>query len=482
MTHRFELATKAILGLMILATSFSSANAASVSLNGSGTLSYTVTTTGSQPCSPNQRTITPRCQEWTFGQFVYTDGSGVNHSLSGGAFFSEMTGCTSACGGSGGSPVVLNGPGFLINVQPGAGILTASLNVLLFPKYYILSILYDPPGNKSSNAFSTTTSDGTTTSISHTFQSATTTTASVSIPGGSGAGVMWGTSKSTQNAQSFQVTTSTGNSSGTASQGNPINHTQDEFYLWLNPMVIVTPSSSGAGTYTLSTPPQGSGDPNPGQPQPMDIVNINVADLQNPSQIPFANVLASHSVVDANGATVPGLPGLSNLCANPVPACTSAPCGCTASDFAGIVEQDLLVASAQTTAPSQIDPNRFVFIEAQTLQGPQCSGCNLLPNGFTENDSTMTGETETVTNSYSVGYNITSGFDLFGGGFKLQSSNNFTWSNAMSWGKSSGQSHAAQVNLESSSVDCDETVNIYEDTVYHTFAFSLPVTPPAACQ
>ena len=205
-----------------------------------------------------------------------------------------------------------------------------------------------------------------------------------------------------------------------------------------------------------------------------------MADLQNPSQIPAPDV-QPQTRVDALGHTVSGLPGLPNICANPVPSCTTAPCGCTASDFANIVSQDLLVGSAQTTPPSQVNGSRFVFVDSQTLTGPLCTGCNQNANSFTENDGMVTSTTETTTNSYSVGYNVTSGFSLFGAGFSLETSKAFTWTTSMSSGSSNGQNHTADVNLETSSVDCNETVNIYEDTVYHTFAFSVPVTPPATC-
>ncbi|MGB9123842.1 MAG: hypothetical protein WCE73_24720, partial [Candidatus Angelobacter sp.] len=74
-----------------------------------------------------------------------------------------------------------------------------------------------------------------------------------------------------------------------------------------------------------------------------------------------------------------------------------------------------------------------------------------------------------------VGYSRTSGFSLFGAGLTLSTSNSFSWSNSMSTGTANGTSHSAAVTLGSSSVGCDETINIYEDTVYHTFALAPAV-------
>lgn len=477
MAYSFRQSMKPLLCLTILmslAVGTAQGQTGSVSLNGSGTLHYNVIHRGPTPCNPNSHTFLPDFQTWTFDQFVYTDGSGVSHSLPGSAGFLQSSG-GAGCPQSGGSPAVLSGSGFSINVQPGAGTLSAGLNVFLFPKYYILSILYDAPGNESSNSFSSGTSAAATTEISKTFQNAIATTASVSVPGGSGVGLTWSVAKATGNSQSFTVSTAQGSGSSSTSVKNPIDHGQDEFFLWLNPMIVVTPTGTNGGNYVLTTPPQSNG-----QPEPLDIVRINVADLQNPSQIPIST-LQTQTVVNSSGVAISGLPGLANVCANPVPACTTAPCGCVAGDFAAILKQDPLIGSGQTTAPPQIDSTRFVFVDSQTLQGPLCASCNFNGNNFQENDSQVSSTTQTETKSYSVGYNISSGFSLFGAGFQLQQSNTFTWSDSTSAGTSNGQNHTAQVNLQTNSVGCKETVDIYEDTEYHTFAFSIPVTPPSAC-
>lgn len=470
MTCSFPQMAKSLLYLIVMiACTGGAVFADSVNLNGSGSLSYVVDSSGLQPCDPNSTFLIPSYQQWTFSDFVYTDGSGANHSLSGSTTYFQVNGDDPSCPPSGGFPIVLNDPEFFINVQPGAGDLAATLNVMLYPKYYILSILYAPPGNQSSNGFTNAVTNTDTTSISHTFANGTATSVSASILG-NGFGVTFSTSTSTQDAHSFQVSTSNGAGATLVSNRNPVDHTQDQFVIWLNPAVVVTPTSSNSANYSLRTPTMSNG-----QPEPVDIVNINGADLQGPSQIPLDVLLPQ------TRNNVSGLPGLANVCANPVPQCTAAPCGCTTSDFAGILAADPLISvTLQTTQPDQVDPNRFVFLNSQVLEGPECDGCDPLRNSFTETDAQATSQTETQTFSYSVGFTRTSGFSLFGAGLTIANNNTFTWTNAMSEGTSNGTSHTAAVTLGSSSVDCFETINIYEDTVYHTFTFA-PAVASSAC-
>ncbi len=432
------------------------AQSGSVNLNGSGTLSYIVDSSGYQPCDPGSTEIIPGYQQWTYSGFVYTDGSGVSHSLSGAATYSQVSGSDPSCPPDGGSPIVLNGSNFFINVQPESDSLTASLNVLLYPKYYILSILYAPPGNQSNNGFTNTVTNTATTSISKSFSSATATAVNVSAAG-NGFGVNFSTAKSTQNSQSFQVSTSNGAGATLSSVRNPVDHSQDQFLIWLNPAVVVTPTSSTTANYALVTPIGSNG-----QPEPMDIVNINAVDMQNPSSIP-SSVLGPQT-----RNNVSGLPGLANICANPAL--------CTTNDFAVILASDpLLSVTPQNTLPDQVDSNRYVFVESQVLEGPECSGCDPLRNSFTATDGQTTGQTETTQYSYSVGFTRSSGFSLFGAGLTLTNTNTFTWTDAESTGTSNGTSHTAAVTLGTTDVGCFETINIYEDTVYHTFAFAPPV-------
>jgi hypothetical protein len=440
------------------------AQAQSVDLNGSGTLSYVTDASGYQPCDPSSTAIIPGYQSWTYSGFVYTDPTGVSHSLSGAATYYQVSGSDPSCPPDGGYSATLNGDNFFINVEPAADSLSASLNVLLYPKYYILSILYAPPGNQSSNGFTNSVNNSTTTSISSSFTQGVATSLNFSLFG-NGASVNFSASKATQDSQSFQLSTSNGSGSTLVSVRNPVDHTQDQFLLWLNPAVVVTPTSPTTANYTLRTPIGSDG-----QPEPMDIVNINAVDLQNPGLIPL-DVLNPQT---RNNVT--GLPGLANVCVNPVPQCTSAPCGCTTNDFTDILATDPLISvSLQNMLPDQVDSNRFAFVTSQVLEGPECSGCDPLRNSFTVNDSQSSSTTKGTTYSKSVGLTVQSGLSLLGSGMTLRNTGTLTWTHTMSTGTSNGTSHAANVTLGTTDVGCFETVNIYEDTVYHTFALAPPV-------
>lgn len=212
----------------------------------------------------------------------------------------------------------------------------------------------------------------------------------------------------------------------------------------------------------------------------MDIVNVNVAGLQNPSEIPLS-VLLPQTVQP--GVT---LPGLANICAHPLPPnqCTQAnACGCVPSDFAAILAADPLIGSSQTTPPSQIDSARFALVDSQILEGPQQQGGAPVLNSFNQSDSSLQSQTETETQSNSVSYSTSSGVGIsFLFTLTITNTNIFTFTQTESQGVQNGSAHQATVTLGSDKIQCFEHVDIYEDTVYHTFAFALPASPPASCQ
>jgi hypothetical protein len=236
---------------------------------------------------------------------------------------------------------------------------SASLTGFFNPTYNILSIVYSPPGDHSSNGFANTTSTGTTSTVGNNFQTGTTTTYSAGggLLGQGSLGVTFGVSAAAGNSSAFSVTYQNGNGSQLLSVSQPIDHSQDQFFLWLNPQVSFSSGTSSTATYTVGTV----------NSQPMDIINVNAAGLQTPSLIPLS-VLLPQTIQP--GVT---LPGLANICANPLPPdqCTQAnACGCVPSDFAAILAADPLIGVSQLTPPSQIDSSRFVFVNSQILKVP----------------------------------------------------------------------------------------------------------------
>lgn len=337
------------------------------------------------------------------------------------------------------------------------------------PKYYVLSILYAPPGNKSSNGYTNSTTYGTTTTISQNFSASDSTTfsAAAGLFGNGGTfGWTFGFATMTGNSEAFgwSVTDGQGVTLDAAGPSNAINHSQDTFVIWLNPEITFEPTSSTATNYGIGTPQQSSSDPNPGSPQSMDTVTVSVAELKNPSLIP-ASVLGPQHLPDGEV-----LPGLSDICANPS--------ACVASDFTAIVNSDPLVNFSPTENPTSVNgTNNTRFVEiysSEPLSGPPYSGADPVVNSWNATDSSQTTDTWTGGYSYTAGLTTGGGFSILGFGLTVTNTDTLTWSYSESVGETNGRSHEMGITLESSTVACSEDVAVFEDTVFHTYAFQQP--------
>jgi hypothetical protein len=349
---------------------------------------------------------------------------------------------------------------------------SASITGFFNPTYQILSIVYSPPGDRSSNGFANSNSTGTTNSVGSNFAQGNSITFSAGggLFGQSSAGVSFGVSAATGNSQAYSVTYESGNGSQLLSVAQPIDHTQDQFFLWLNPQMTFSSRPNLSPVYTVTTVNN----------NPMDIVNVNAAGLQNPSLIPLSVLLPQ--------TLEPGVtaPGLASVCAHPLPAdqCTQAnACGCVPSDFAPILAQDPLIGVSELVAPSQIDSSRFVLVNTQVLEGPEQVGAGPVLNSFTESDSSVVSQTNTESLQTSTSYTTGSGFDIpFLFTLSITNTNSFTVTTSESQGVQNGSAHSASVTLGSDAVGCFEHVDIYEDTAFHTFSFALPAAAPPECE
>jgi hypothetical protein len=326
-----------------------------------------------------------------------------------------------------------------------------------YPSALLLTVLYAAPGNASSVAFSQSNSEGTTTSINNTFAHGATLTFSASggVFVGASVDLSFGVTVSSQNASSFQTTATSTGGIGIKSTSDKVDHTQDQFYLLLNPSVTVSPNDTSA-TYTIGTYNN----------QCPDIINVSAAELMNPALMSTAK-LGNQNICNQV------LPGLSALCANPTQ--------CTPSDFAQFLAQDPLVSSDTTQAPA--DTNRFMLVNQRTLEGPDFAGADQTPNSFAETDTTVTSTGHTETQSYSVGVTVGgSAADLGIFNVQTKAGQTFTWTDSTTNTTASGTSTQASVTLSSSTVGCEESVAIYTDLMYHTFAYVVahPACPPTS--
>ncbi|HEY2116330.1 MAG TPA: hypothetical protein VGJ51_14635 [Candidatus Angelobacter sp.] len=388
---------------------------------------------------------------------------------------------------------------------PGALSGGTTAGKIIYPKYQVQSIIYDAPGNHSSNGFTNSTTHGTTTSVGSSFQqgnSVTFTTGASFL--GTGSTVNWtfghSTTSGNTSADTSTITQATGVSNASGGGANAIDHKQDLFIIWLNPAVKIIQTGDTTGTFTYGTQAQGSNDPSPGQPQEQDQVEVFASSMMDngsgQTTVPLAILVPQ--VVNSQH-----LPGLGNICANNTAyqngTCTLAnQCGCVPSDFTPILNQDPLLNFASTTSPLNANTSsaqactnpvtsascRYVPVMVtngsgtqitELLAGPQQQGGNIPVNTFTQDDSTQTSETLSQSASNTVGFTInTTIASGFGPHFGFSNANTFTWSTSESIGSINGNSNSMSVSFSSSTVGCNQNIPIFEDTVFHTFVFQQP--------
>jgi hypothetical protein len=379
---------------------------------------------------------------------------------------------------------------------------------VVYPKYQIQSIIYAAPGNHSSNGFTSSTTDGTTTSVGDSFRSGNTIT--FTLGGGflgTGSTIGWSLGHATTTGNSFAatdtITQATGVANASGGSANAIDHKQDLFIIWLNPAVQIIQTGDTTGTFTYGTQAQGSNDPSPGQPQEQDQVEVFASSMMDNGQGQTTVPLAILVPQVINGQH---LPGLGNICANNTAyqnnTCTLAnQCGCVPSDFSAILVQDPLLNFGATTSPLNANTSsasactnpsstascRYVPVMVtngsgtqvtELLAGPQSQGGNIPVNTFTQTDSTQTTQTLSQSSEYSVGFSVSRTIGVgFGGvhfGLSTTNGNMWTWTNSESTGAINGTSNSMSVTLSSSTVGCNQNIPIFEDTVFHTFVFQQP--------
>lgn len=430
---------------------------------------------------------TCQAEQCTYSNWVYTDSAKVQHSFPGSdtetivsckfLHFTDL------------DTFSTDKEWYLQAIGPEGSV---SQSGTLYPQYKVVSIIYAPPGNYSSDGFTNTTTDGTTTGIGSSFQAGFTETFSTGFDFlGSGSTMSWSFGLSATTGNTTEVTDTIAQATGVenasiSSNPNAIDHTQDLIVVWVNPAVTIVGTGSSAVTYGIGTQLQPSG-----TPEAVDTLEVTAKTMQanssGASTVPVA--ILTPQLVD--GQT---LPGLATICANHQyypNSCTLAnQCGCVPSDFTAILATDPLLGYSSTESPLNADTSgatactnptstakcRYVPIMTQNgggvqvtelLAGPECSGCNRPVNSFTQTDSTQTTETLTESLAETVGYS----WEVKFAGSGLNSATQFTWTQTESTGSSNGSSHQMDVSLSSGTVGCYEYIPIFMDTVYHTFVF-----------
>lgn len=307
------------------------------------------------------------------------------------------------------------------------------------PKFYVISVIYAPPGtqgggSRSSVAYGSGSSAGTSVKSSGSFKQNYKVTASAS--GGVLASVELGASfaygRNSADASELEIKKSESTEIGVPGPSvDGIDHERDQIWLWLTPKVSVTVTPTEAA-WTLQ------------DGQRADIQFVFVGHLKNPSLMPpgVAKRLLAHGITPADYPKI--------LAANPF-------------------------ANGGTT----INPARYVSLRTTfPYQPPFAQGDPATTLKAVIEAETANSGSSTIENEYSVGLTA-SGSKDFLSLFKasIKSENSWTWSNSKTHGSSTGKKESASVTIGGPSFGYTGPTDIavYYDTVFKTFLFA-PIT------
>jgi hypothetical protein len=391
-----------------------------------------------------------------------------------------------------------------------------------YPTYKVVSVLYSPPGNQSSQGYGTSTTTGSSTTVASSFTFSEEMTFSSGIQDVLAGSASFGWSTTSNNSSAFTqtltdaTTVTTDDNSNTTynpTKSDSVNHNLDSFVLWLNPEVTILSAGTAPVSYTTGS-------------QATTGVSAVVADVillpaitmeatppgsKGVTTVPVA-YLIPQAIAGENGLNS-YMPGLGAICKNTTlykeqlasadpatpTACTQAnQCGCVPSDFVNILLTDPLLNYNSTTytanpyagteSPLQLDVSGVSICGKNPV--PISANCRyeivpviagsttttfepLTGSGgvtYTVSDSTTKAETTGGSTSWNVGLS-------FGGGIlvaSLKTADMWTWTDSESTGTLTGTGNSMFVTLKTSNADCEENVNIYEDTEFHTYAFQVP--------
>lgn len=329
----------------------------------------------------------------------------------------------------------------------------------IFPKYYILGLVYAPPGCTSTSALKCSTqssvdyqassSMGTKVSMenafSKTFDDKVDVSVGVKDAGSIGASVSGGYQNTSSDSKSQTITKGQSLDIKATGNGDGIDHDQDLFILLLNPAVAVRENTqvvnNQCGPTVVSWYMGVSG--SSGHEA---LYTIPVGWLKNPSSMPANVVYQLQTLLKF-----------------------------TNDDYQTILAQDPF-ANGSTT----IDSNRFTLTTYSFPYIPtqQLSDCNNGVCSCTTFADTLKNEFQTDVGSkyqdqYSLGFSESAGFDIGVLSIKNQSDQKFTWTSTSTNDATtdSSQSALAAVMCPSSNYQGPTNMDVYWDKLFGSFMF-----------
>jgi hypothetical protein len=310
------------------------------------------------------------------------------------------------------------------------------------PKYYILSVIYAPPGTQNGSSSSSVTygsgsTAGTTVGSSKSFKQsyALTATATFGDPKVEslqiGLSFAYGRNSTDTSAMDIKKTTAAEITvKGPGVDG--IDHDRDQIWLWLNPKVRMQMRPQDA-SWTFE------------DGQTADIQFVFVGHLKHPDQMPpgVLQRLQKHSI--------------------------------TPADYADILKADPFANSA-----AAIDASRYRSLHTTfPYEPPFAPGDPATTFTTTMSTSTVDTTTSTTQNDYSVGLTVQADSATFISLFtsQLKSENTWTWTDICSTGASTNIQESAAVTVGGPAFGYTGPTDmaVYYDTRYKTFLFA-PVT------
>lgn len=305
----------------------------------------------------------------------------------------------------------------------------------LLPKYFVLTVVYAPPGTQggrssSSVSYGSGSTTGTTTSASSSFKQSysITATAGGGVLGSVQVGLGFSYGRNSTDTSSLDVKKSTSTTiqdSGPSSDG--IDHDHDLIYLWLNPKIDVALTSRSAAWSFTGT-------------DTADIQYVYVGWLKDPAKMPpgVAQALQRH--------------------------------GISAQDFGDILTRDRFANGG-----AALDSARFQSLHTTFPYEPPYSPGDPVPTySFNLSSSSTTTNGTSVQDDYKVSLTIQAGVDFLGlAKSSLKNEDSWDWTNTKSKSASSGSSESAAVTVGGPAFGYTgpTDMEVFYDTVYKTFLF-----------
>jgi len=314
------------------------------------------------------------------------------------------------------------------------------------PRFFVLAVVYSPPGTsgsgtKSSVTYSAGSTFGTSTKTDHSFKTNVSVTAEtkfnwVYASDTLGANASYTKSSGTSNSLEIKKTQTDTIGPQEGPPADVIDHNTDTIWLWLNPGVLLLESGAGVKWTVTSHGAE------------MRIQYVRVGWLNGTMPMP------------------------------PAVASTLATYGITSADYPTILGRDPF-ANGNTT----IDPDRFIQTSTTVLYEPPFTqdGSTVPFTRTITNDRTDTNST-TTSDEHSVGFTFTVETSEAASAFfqaKLSTSSTWTWSCSETTSTEVGSSQSASATITGPAFGYTgpiSDISVYFDKLYGTFLF-VPASP-----